>query len=209
MTPAKQSIQRSISASNRSIPSLHELSPTSAPLPTPNTRYGGFGFFLRQGHQLSVSVARLHFCRTASSSMSVFFRSDSVSVVAKFYLYQTSLTFRILLPIHQMALPPADVLDSGCQHTYGLEDLLMHISRASSRCLCNQTQVTCFSPVLLFFCVALVSGACCCSESSLLTLRIRLFNPFTAHSVSPCCGFHQWHFPQDLLSLVPAAPFSS
>ena len=67
-----------------------------------------------------------------SSSMSLFFGSDSVSAVAKFHLYQTSLTFRILLPIHQLALPPAD-LDSGCHHSYGLEDLLMLISRASSR----------------------------------------------------------------------------
>ena len=57
-----------------------------------------------------------------------------------------------------------------------------------------------------FLCVAPVRGACCLFQSSLLTLRIRLLNPLTAHSVSPCCGFHQWRFPQDLLSPVQAAP---
>ena len=78
-----------------------------------NTRHGGYEFSLCRGHQLSVPVAR-HALLSYSSSMSLFFSSDSVSAAAKFHLYQTSPTFRILLPIRQLALPPADVLDSGC-----------------------------------------------------------------------------------------------
>ena len=77
--------------------------------------------------------------------MSLFFGSDSVSAVAKFHLYQTSLTFRILLPIHQLALPPGD-LDSGCHHSYGLEDLLMLISALpAAACATTDVPVSCLS----------------------------------------------------------------
>ena len=87
-----QILDSTLDFSNRCIPSLHELSPNFCTVA--NSKHPILLLWVllmsRPSKLRSRSSSPLW---SYNSSMSLFFRSDSVSAVAKFHLYQTSLTY--------------------------------------------------------------------------------------------------------------------